>query len=270
MVVACQDGAMAVVAVRFSDDPGLWERIDGLSSEVWPEYNLHGDILNVFWRQLYEVFPDYQFVLYDQDSDEVLAEGHTMPVAWDGTVEGLGRGIDASIAAGFELQARDGSPSALCALAAEIPPRHRGRHLAGVILEQMAAMARWAELEWLIAPVRPNWKGRYPLTPIRRYASWVRGDGQPFDPWLRVHTRMGGVITAPIPESMRITGTVADWEEWAGMAFPESGDYVFPDGLATVNIDRDVDRGAYWEPNVWVVHAVSPTDDGRPSGAPFR
>jgi hypothetical protein len=37
---------------------------------------------------------------------------------------------------------------------------------------------------------------------------------------------MGGEITAPIPESMRITGTVVDWEAWTGMAFPESGDYV--------------------------------------------
>ena len=38
------------------------------------------------------------------------------------------------------------------------------------------------------------------------------------------------------------------------MAFPESGDYVFPRGLATVAIDREADVGRYWEPNVWMVH----------------
>jgi hypothetical protein len=38
------------------------------------------------------------------------------------------------------------------------------------------------------------------------------------------------------------------------MAFPESGDYVFPEGLAPVRIDRSADHGAYWEPNVWMVH----------------
>jgi hypothetical protein len=130
----------------------------------------------------------------------------------------------------------------------------------------MAATARTEGFEWLIAPVRPNWKHRYPLTPIQRYASWVREDGQPLDPWLRVHTRAGGTIAAPIPESMRISGSVADWETWTGMAFPESGEYVFPDGQATVTIDREGDLGAYWEPNVWVVHAVSATDNSQPEG----
>jgi hypothetical protein len=38
------------------------------------------------------------------------------------------------------------------------------------------------------------------------------------------------------------------------MAFPESGDYVFPEGLAPVRIDQSADHGAYWEPNVWMVH----------------
>ena len=50
--IACEDRAMAVVAVRYSDDPSLWQRIGGLSAEVWPEYNLHGDVLNVFWNRL--------------------------------------------------------------------------------------------------------------------------------------------------------------------------------------------------------------------------
>jgi hypothetical protein len=53
---------------------------------------------------------------------------------------------------------------------------------------------------------------------------------------------------------MRITGTVAEWESWTGLAFPESGDYVFPEGLAPVAIDRASDRGSYWEPNVWMIH----------------
>jgi hypothetical protein len=38
------------------------------------------------------------------------------------------------------------------------------------------------------------------------------------------------------------------------MAFPDSGEYVFPEGLAPVHIDRSTDRGSYWEPNVWMVH----------------
>ena len=49
-------------------------------------------------------------------------------------------------------------------------------------------------------------------------------------------------------------GAVADWESWTKMRFPETGDYVFPQGLALLNIDRADDRGSYWEPNVWMIH----------------
>jgi len=40
------------------------------------------------------------------------------------------------------------------------------------------------------------------------------------------------------------------------MTFPDSGDYWFPGGLATVHIDREQDRGSYWEPNVWMHHTL--------------
>jgi hypothetical protein len=30
---------------------------------VWPEYNLHGDVLGRWWRHLDEELPDFQFVL---------------------------------------------------------------------------------------------------------------------------------------------------------------------------------------------------------------
>jgi hypothetical protein len=34
------------------------------------------------------------------------------------------------------------------------------------------------------------------------------------------------------------------------MAFPDSGGYWFPRGLATVRIDHEHDRRSYWEPDV--------------------
>jgi hypothetical protein len=71
-----------------------------------------------------------------------------------------------------------------------------------------------------------------------------------------VHERLGGTVLKPEPRSLRITGTVVEWEEWTGMAFPESGEYPFPGGLACLAVDREADSGAYWEPNVWVRHEV--------------
>jgi hypothetical protein len=240
--------------VRYSERPELWESVDEWAGEVWPEYNTHGEFLNHYWGQLYDVFPEWQFVLYDPADEIVLAEGHTVPVAWDGTDSGLGPGIDATLAAAFELQAAGGTPTAVSALAAEIPPRYQGRRLSPVMLTAMSGLARDARLSHLIAPVRPSRKDRYPTIPIERYARWTRPDGTPFDPWVRVHTRLGARIGPVIPHSLHITGTVGEWESWTDMQFPETGDYVFPAGLATVHIDREHDAGEYWEPNIWIIH----------------
>ncbi|HYB27326.1 MAG TPA: hypothetical protein VEF89_11975 [Solirubrobacteraceae bacterium] len=120
----------------------------------------------------------------------------------------------------------------------------------------MVELARQHGLGHLIAPVRPSFKDRYPITPIERHVTWTREDGRPFDPWIRVHVRRGGVIVKPSPRSLRITGTVAEWEAWTEIRFPGDGAYTFPAGLAPVEIDQARDLGAYWEPNVWIVHAV--------------
>jgi hypothetical protein len=247
---------VAVTIVRYADRPELWERIAALATDVWPEYNLHGDVLNQYWGRLYDDFAEFQFVLYDDELDEVLAEAHTIPCAWDDTPAGLGPGIDHTIAAGFALREASGQPTALAALAAEVLPERRARGLSADVLRGMATVAASAGLAHLVAPVRPSWKERYPLTPIERYVRWTRRDGQPFDPWIRVHVRFGGQIAAPIPRSLRITGSVEDWESWTERAYPESGDYVFPHGLSTLRVDREADLGSYWEPNVWIVHAV--------------
>ena len=80
----------------------------------------------------------------------------------------------------------------------------------------------------LVAPVRPTLKSLYPLTTIERYARWKRNDGSPFDPWLRVHWRLGAEQLRIAPNAATIIGTVSQWEEWTGMRLPESGAYIVP------------------------------------------
>ena len=246
-------GFMTFTLYTASDRPDLWER--GIPSEsVWPEYNLHGDVLNRWWAHLDVDLPEFQFVLYDETGDEVVAEGHTGPLWWDGVDDALPEGIDAAIEQIF-TQVRAGEPvNTLCALAAESPRDGRARGLAEQLLKAMRAIGERQGLTHLIAPVRPSFKEQYPLTAVERYVRWRREDGQLFDPWMRIHERLGARVATPLPRSLQITGTVGEWETWTGMAFPESGDYVFPEGLALVHIDRSTDRGAYWEPNVWMVH----------------
>jgi hypothetical protein len=73
---------------------------------------------------------------------------------------------------------------------------------------------------------------------------------------MRVHERLGAAVLKPEPRSLLITGTITEWQDWTGMTFPDSGDYWFPGGLATLHADRERDRGTYWEPNVWMRHPL--------------
>ena len=147
--------------------PDLWDRgID--SRSVWPEYNLHGDVLNQWWRLLDEELPEFQFVLYDERDDVVVAEGHTGPFAWDGVDQTLPDGIDRAIELIFQ-QSRSRQPvNTLCALAAETPGRDAAADLRSRSWRRCARSRN--VMGWLIwsAPVRPSWKDRYPVTSIER------------------------------------------------------------------------------------------------------
>jgi hypothetical protein len=224
-----------------------WER----TRDTLPEYNNHGDVLNRYWGRLTDERPEFQFHLLDGDGD-LVARARSIPVHWNGRLDDLPAGIDGAIARGFD----EGGANVLCALVIMVPRDCQGRGVSGVAVKAMLELARRHELEAVIAPVRPSWKDRYPLVPIERYAAWRRADGFLFDPWMRVHERLGARVLKPEPQSLSITGRVVEWEEWTGIAFPESGVYWFPGGLAPVSIDREEDRGAYWEPNIWMQHTL--------------
>jgi hypothetical protein len=236
--------------------PDLWEQAGDGITDVWPAYNHHGDVLGHYWSRLDEDFRDFQFLLYDEERGLALAEGHSIPCAWDGTVAGLPAGIDGAIEDAVRLFDDGGTPNTLSALAIEIPPKNQGGGLSRTMVGAMREIASAHGFANLIAPLRPTWKERYPLAPIDSYALWTREDGLPFDPWIRLHVRLGAEILHPVQRSMHITGGVSDWETWTEMSFPETGTYVFPHGLATLEIDREADLGDYWEPNVWVRHRV--------------
>jgi len=208
---------------------------------AWPEIVFHDPISNANWGRLYEERAEFQFAL--GDDGRVLAEGNSTPVAWMPATwrEALRDGFDAE------------QPDRLCALAILIDPDVQGRGHSRTMLEHMRGLAQARGWE-LVAPVRPTLKDRYPLTPIERYVEWRREDGLLFDPWLRAHERLGAELLGIALDSLVSEGTVAQLEEWCGLAFPESGSYVVEGALVPVEIDRERDYGAYREPNVWMRH----------------
>lgn len=234
-----------------AERPELLERRQPLL-DGWPAFMLEDPVANRCWNLLYERFGALQRLLVDEETDELVAEANCVPVSVD--VEALPeRGWDDVLERGTTS---DEVPTAVSAISIVIADGRRGQGLSSRCLERMREGGAEHGYPHLVAPVRPSWKARYPLVDIDRYVEWRTPEGLPFDPWLRVHARAGAERVSVCHESMTIVGSVADWEQWAGMRFPDSGDYVVPGALTLVSIDREAELGTYVEPNVWMRHTL--------------
>jgi hypothetical protein len=231
--------------------PELAKQVGRLAEEGWPTFLLHGDVEP--WESLFDDFAEYQ-ILFCEPSGAVIAVGHTVPFVWDGTLQDLPFTMSALLERALRARRDRSTPNTLSALAAIVAASHQRRGLSAEILRAMRSLAEDRSMHSLVAPVRPTLKSSYPLTPFERYVGWKRDDGSPFDPWLRVHWRLGARFLKIAPATVTVTGTVAEWEEWTGMDLPESGEYVVPGALQPVRVDREQNVGRYEDPNVWILH----------------
>lgn len=242
--------------VSLAEDPALAGAMSEHNGSVWPEFALASvSPADHLWERLEDSFADFQVMLIDPHG-RIAAALNSAPFTWDGTIEGLPDGWDEQFERSVDDHDRGRVPTTLGALQIVVAADRQGERLSGLMVETMKALARARGFRTLVACVRPTLKELYPLVPIERYARWTREDGLPFDPWVRLHVRLGGRIVRPSPASMTMRGSVSDWERWTGMAFPESGSYVVGRAAALVEIDRERDEGVYLDPNVWVVHEV--------------
>ena len=147
--------------------------------------------------------------------------------------------------------------NALSALEITLMPEQRGQGASRIILDAMRGHARTLGYRHMFAPVRPTAKHLEPFTPIDDYVRRCTADGLPVDPWLRVHIRAGGEIVRVAPTSMVIPGSIADWNRWASMSFPASGQIAVPGALVPVHVSLEQDHAVYVEPNIWVRHSMS-------------
>jgi GNAT superfamily N-acetyltransferase len=229
--------------------------ISPVGEAVWPEFMMHDSVAGEHWDGLFETFGEYQFALLREDGRQVVGLANSVPLAWDAPVEKLpDEGWDWALRQSARDRAENKSPKTLCAIQISIHPDHQGRGLSAIMLKEMLALARQRKLGRLIAPVRPSLKSIYPLTAMADYIRWTDDSGLPFDPWLRVHARLGGRIVKVCQRAMQVIGTIGEWETWTGLRFPDDGEYIVPGALVPIRIDRSLDRGTYVEPNVWTSH----------------
>jgi GNAT superfamily N-acetyltransferase len=229
------------------------DQLERLFGDGWPAFITADEVAKQYIGPVRERFADLELVLLD-DEGVLVAAGWGVPIRWNGEPADLPGGYAESMVRAVQGQDRGADPDTLVVMAAQVHPDRRGRGLAGELLSALRHLAEQRGWQRVVAPVRPTLKTRYPLTPIDRFASWTRADGAPLDPWLKTHWRLGAKVIATAPRSQTMTGTVADWEHWTGLSLPDSGEYVIPQGLSTLRVDRDRDRGIYVEPNVWMRH----------------
>jgi GNAT superfamily N-acetyltransferase len=220
----------------------------------WPPFVLRGQIPATHRDAVARYFPRYDVLLLDDD-DTVLARATAVALSWDGETPALpDGGYDGALVAAVTEHENGIAPDTLCVVAATVRSDRTGGGLAGRVLTALRERAETDGLARVIVPVRPTLKATYPLTSMADFQRWTREDGLHLDPWIRTHQRLGATILGPAPRSMVVTGTVAQWERWTGMAFPQTGRYVVAGGLDLVEIDRERDQGLYEETNLWMRH----------------
>ena len=231
--------------------------VRGMTRAGWPEFMLHEPVANQLWHELLDRFPEYQLAIFDREQQRVAAMGNSFPLRWDGALDDLPEdGWDWAFQEAVNNHEQGLSPNYHCAIQVVIHPDYRRRGLSASMLEAVSAITEAKGYQALIVPVRPSEKSKYPLTSLDDYITWQTDKGLPFDAWLRVHVRLGGRIIKVCHRSKTVRGTPAEWEQWTGLRFPQTGQYVIPGALNPVEMDVEKAEGVYIEPNVWMVHKV--------------
>jgi hypothetical protein len=241
--------------ITLEERPELLEQVNKLDREAWPEFMYHSRAWQCCWDVLLETYPQFQIVLLNGD-ETVAGVGHTVPARWNGKISDLPAGWDVLLERGVDATGSRDLFNVLAGLSVIVSAGHQGQGRSSEVLRSMKQVALHNSLDCVIVPVRPVLKSRYPLTPMERYIHWMRPDGKVFDPWLRTHLKVGGEIVGVAHESKVVTGTVAEWEEWTSMLFPETGDYIVPGALTPITIQCEKNEGRHAEPNVWLLHRM--------------
>jgi GNAT superfamily N-acetyltransferase len=236
--------------------PDLIKQVKDINREAWPKFLLHNEI--EYWHLMFGVFAAYQILLCDSQ-ETLLGVGLNVPLIWDGTPDDLPAKIGAGLGRAADIYEKGFKANTILAIAIMVRKHHRNYGLGSVIIQANKTMAGEYGLDSLIVSLRPALKSHYPLTPMERYAQWRKDDGEPFDPWLRIHWRLGAEPLKITPNILTVTGSVAEWENWTRMSFPESGRYIVPGALEPVDIDCEKGMGWYEEPNIWLKYCLAPS-----------
>src|SRR5690349_13118765 len=123
-----------MIVTDLRQQPNLSEQVQTLDSVAWPEFMYHGEVWRCCWDTLFDAFAAFQIAVTD-DSGHVIGVGHSIPITWDGTVEGLPAGWDATFQLAVDNHEHAITPNALAGISVVVPPEAQGQGISVRILQ---------------------------------------------------------------------------------------------------------------------------------------
>jgi hypothetical protein len=245
----------------------------------WPELDLIGG------KDGLSTHPEVLGTLPDQGYDAILSRG----IEQYHSRQDLPASMGESEIFTDPARTRTERPNALSAISITVTREHRSKGLAEVIIGAMKRSAIKENLEMMVVPLRPTRKSEFPTVAMDDYITWPAASisascskekkvnpNLPYDPWLRKHLQLGAKVAKVASCSMRVEGSVAEWQNWTGLDFRRIVDskqampfriehgssrqcikVIFPGGLVPLLYYVEEQWCVYIEPNVWLYHELA-------------
>ncbi|HAN78836.1 MAG TPA: hypothetical protein DCQ31_14280 [Bacteroidales bacterium] len=231
---------------KYSDNKKLLHVMNRIHGGPWPKFLTENFELLKHWRQLYKQYPEWQLLF--RDGIEYIGLCNLAPLNWDGEPESLNEGLLPTLEKIIETPQQSNT---LCCFSIVVGKEHVGEGISIKMLNEVKKLAIDAGYKYILFPVRPMYKKRYPITPLADYVQWMRGN-LPFDPWIRTLAKIDAKILKVMPNSVKVQASVSDWENWTDIYFGQTGDYIIPKGHAPLHIDLEKNMGIYAEEGLWM------------------
>ncbi|NLI09792.1 MAG: hypothetical protein GX447_03425 [Elusimicrobia bacterium] len=223
-----------------------------LNKKGWPKYLLNWECPG--WDEIFIYFKKYQVII--SEKGELSAAGFTVPLFYQGDLNKIEDDISVLILTALAQNREKVKPNILLAISAVVDEKNKGKGLSSILLKEMKNKAVSEKIKSVILPTRPILKHKYPLIPIEEYCLWKNEKGEAFDPWTRLHFKMGGKIIKTSQSCISIKGSSAQWKEWTELEIPYSGSYIIPGGLSPMRYEKSSDIGIYNMPCVWMEYPL--------------
>lgn len=151
-------------------------------------------------------------------------------------------------------------------VALTVHPKYRNMKLPSLLLNEVKKTAVRLGKDYVIGPFRPSHYGQFKTernaphseSLFKEYVELKNGAGLPYDPWMRAVAREGVEFLRPELRSLRIPGSIGQFEAFRENYRPDKWYSPFPDvwecgETQTWYVDRTRQRVISVEPNIWGV-----------------